>query len=133
MKWLRVSAAALACLAAAKAQSITGRWVGNGSTVDNAMEIVVALNQGADGKIAGYVIGRSQDVITDGKVEDGKITLEAERPGRNGAVQKVTYTAVVENGKLKLTMPVIPPRAPARAPATGATPAAAAPPRAPRP
>ncbi|HTS28272.1 MAG TPA: glycoside hydrolase family 27 protein [Bryobacteraceae bacterium] len=133
MKWLTFCAAALACLAAAHAQSLTGRWAGNGSTTDNGMEIVVALNQGADGRITGYVLGRSQDTITDGKIEDGKITLEAERPGRNGDTQKVTYTAVIEDGKLKLTMPMFgggrgPGRGPAGTPgaAPGTPPAAAA-------
>jgi alpha-galactosidase len=107
MKWLQLSTAALACIAAANAQTLTGRWTGNASTTDNGLEIVVALNQGADGKITGYVVGpRSQDTIVDGRNDGGKITLEAERPGRNGDTQKVTYTAVLEDGKLKLTMPM---------------------------
>ncbi len=122
MKWLKLSAAALACMAAANAQTLTGRWVGNGSTTDNGMEIVVALNQGADGKITGYVIGRNQDAIVDGKMDAGKITLEAERPGRDGAIQKVTYTAVLEEGKLKLTMPMGGGRGPTRAPGTPGAP-----------
>ena len=131
MKWLRLSTAALACVAAANAQTLTGRWTGNASTTDNGLEIVVALNQGADGKITGYIIGRSQDTIVDGKIEDGKITLEAERAGRAGAIQKVTYTAVLEGDKLKLTMPMGgggrgPGRGPGGAPgAPGATPGAA--------
>jgi alpha-galactosidase len=145
MKWLQLSTAALACIAAANAQSLTGRWTGNASTTDNGMEMVVALNQGSDGKITGYIVGRTQDTIVDGKMEDGKITLEAERAGRAGAIQKVTYTAVLEGDKLKLTMPVGGGgRGPARAPAgtPGATPGAGmaagpgpgtAPPRAPRP
>ena len=48
---------------------------------------------------------RSTDTITSGKVEGGSVTLEAERTGRGGAIQKVTYTAAVEGGKMKLTVP----------------------------
>ena len=127
MKWLTLSTAAFACIAAANAQSLTGRWTGNGSTADDGLEIVVALNQGADGKITGYVVApRSQDTIVDGRIEGGKITLEAERPGRDGATQKVTYTAVLEDGKLKLTMPMSGGRGPGRGPVgPGAAPGAA--------
>ena len=86
---------------------VTGRWTGNFSTADNGLEIVVALNQAADGTITGYIVSpRCTDTITSGKIEGGKVTLEAERAGRGGgALQKVTYTAVVEGGKMKLTMP----------------------------
>ncbi|HLK68690.1 MAG TPA: glycoside hydrolase family 27 protein [Bryobacteraceae bacterium] len=134
MKWIRLSTAAWACLAAANAQTLTGRWVGPGTANDNGTEIVVALNQQADGKITGYVMApRNQDPITSGKIEDGKITLEAERTGRNGDIQKVTYTAVLEDGKLKLTMPMFGGgRGPGRAAPNGAPPKAPPPARAPQ-
>src|SRR5690349_12331843 len=95
------------CSAAAYSQSVTGKWVGQASPYDNGLEVVVALNQAADGTIAGYTQGgRFNDTITGGKVEGGKLTLEAERAGRGGgAPTKVEYSGVIENGKLKLTMP----------------------------
>ena len=112
MKWSHLPAAVLLCYASAYAQNLTGRWTGNANTVDNGQIIVVAIHQ-ADGKITGYVEGpRSTDTITEGKLEDGKISLEAERPGRGGATQKVTYTAVIEGGKMKLTMPAFGGRGP---------------------
>ena len=104
---------ALAC-ATSYGQSLTGKWVGQSSPYDNGLEIVVALNQGAGGSVTGYVQGsRSNDTISSGKVEGDKFTLEAERPGRGGgAPQKVTYTGVLENGKIKLTMPAFGGRGP---------------------
>jgi len=111
-KWLQISAVALLCLGTATAQDLTGRWTGNANTADNGQELVVAIQQ-AGSRITGYIEGpRSTDTIRDGKIEDGKITLEADRPGRGGAVQKVTYTAVIENGKMKLTMPAFGGRGP---------------------
>jgi alpha-galactosidase len=105
MKWLRVSAAMLS-LAAVHAQSVTGRWTGNFSTADNGLDIVVALNQAADGSITGYILSpRATDTITSGKVDGTNLTLEAERTGRGGVVQKVTYTATIEGGQMKLTVP----------------------------
>ena len=106
MKWLRFSAVLFAC-AALPAQNVTGRWTGNFSTADNGLEIEVALSQAADGAVTGYIVSpRSTDTITAGKMEGSALTLEAERPGRgNAGPQKVTYTGVVENGKLKLTIP----------------------------
>jgi len=108
MKTLYVYAAALVTLASVHAQSLTGRWAGPATTADDGQEMVVALHQAPDGKITGYVAGpRANDTIVDGKVEGDKVTLEAERPGRGGGdPQKVTYTGVLENGKLKLTLPV---------------------------
>jgi alpha-galactosidase len=112
MKWSHLPVAVLFCYASAYAQNLTGRWTGNANTVDNGQIIVVAMHQ-ADGKITGYVEGpRSTDTITEGSLEDGKISLEAERPGRGGATQKVTYTAVIEGGKMKLTMPAFGGRGP---------------------
>jgi alpha-galactosidase len=126
MKWFSLSAAVFLCFGAAHAQDVTGTWTGNASTADNGQEIVAALHQ-ADGKITGYIQGpRSTDTITEGKVEAGKITLDAERPGRGGAIQKVTYTAVIEDGRMKLTMPAFggrgpggPGRGPGRGPGPG--------------
>jgi alpha-galactosidase len=106
MQWMTFGLAAFLSVASASAQSITGRWVGPASTADNGMEMVVALNQDANGAITGYMIGRTTDTITGGKVEGSNLTLEVERPGRGGAVQKVAYTAVIDSGKMKLTMPV---------------------------
>jgi alpha-galactosidase len=106
MKRLYLSAAALLTVALAGAQTVTGRWTGNFSTADNGLEIVVALNQAADGAINGYILSpRSTDTITTGKIEGSNLTLEAERSGRGGVVQKVTYTATVDGGKMKLTVP----------------------------
>ena len=106
MKWLHLSAVALLTVALAGAQTVTGRWTGSFSTADNGLEIVVALNQAADGTITGYILSpRSTYTITSGKAEGNGVTLEAERAGRGGAIQKVTYTATVEGGKMKLTLP----------------------------
>jgi alpha-galactosidase len=110
MKWLCLSAAVLALAAVhaqtVTAQTVTGRWIGNFSTADNGLDIVVALNQAADGSVTGYVISpRATDTITSGKMDGSNLTLEAERTGRGGAVQKVTYTATMEGGKMKLTVP----------------------------
>src|SRR4051812_49059492 len=126
MKWSLPALAAFAC-AASYGQSLTGKWVGQSSPYDNGLEIVVALNQGAGGSLTGYVQGsRSNDTITSGKVEGDKFTLEAERPGRGGgALQKVTYTGVLENGKIKLTMPAFGgrgPGGPGRGPGPGGPP-----------
>ena len=124
MKLLRLSAALLS-LAAVHAQNVTGRWTGSFSTVDNGLEIVVALNQGGDGSVIGYIQSpRSTDTITSGKVEGSSLTLEAERAGRGGAVQKLTYTATIEGGKMKLTVPAPMPgggrgRGPAGGPGAG--------------
>ena len=105
MKPIRLGAAALLVLALAQAQSVTGRWTGPASNVDNGQEIVVALNLGADGSLTGYVQGpRSEDRITGGRMEGSAITFDAERAGRGGAVQNVTYSGVLEDGKLKLTL-----------------------------
>ena len=127
MKWLYVSAAALLSVALAGAQNLTGRWTGNFSTADNGLEIVVALNQAADGTVTGYILSpRSTDTITSGKAEGNTVTLEAERAGRGGAIQKVTYTATVEGGKLKLTLPAPQGRGPGRG-GPGGTPGVAGP------
>src|SRR5436305_9858046 len=105
-KWVQLGAAVLCCAAAAFSQNLTGKWVGQASQYDNGLEFVLAVNQAADGSVTGYVQGgRFNDTITGGKVEGSNITLEAERPGRGGAPQKITYTATLEGGKLKLTSP----------------------------
>ena len=69
------------------------------------MEMAVAVKQAADGSLSGYITGRTTDQITGGKVDGANVTIEAERPGRGGNPQKVTYTAVIEGTKMKLTMP----------------------------
>ncbi len=123
-KWLQVSTAALCCAAAAYSQNLTGRWTGQASQYDNGLEFVLAVNQAADGTLSGYIQGgRFNDTINGGKVDGNKVTLEAERPGRGGAPQKITYNAVLEGGKLKLTMPAFGGRgAPGRGPAGGPPP-----------
>jgi alpha-galactosidase len=99
---------ALGISLSAQAQNITGKWVGPLSTADNGQEMVVAVQQAADGTLSGYVMGRNTDKITGGKVEGSNVTMESERPGRGGGSPiKVTYTAVVEGKKMKLTMPVL--------------------------
>ena len=124
-KWVHLSAAMLCCAAAAYSQNLTGRWVGQASQYDNGLEFVLAVNQAADGALTGYIQGgRFNDTITGGKVEGDKVTLEAERPGRGGgAPQKITYNAVLEGGKLKLTMPAFGGRGQGRGPAGGPSPA----------
>src|SRR4051794_36736815 len=137
-KWLHVGMAALCCAAAAYSQSLTGRWVGQASRYDNGLEFVLAVNQAADGSLTGYIQGgRFNDTITSGRIEGDKGTLEAERPGRGGTPQKITYNAVLEGGKLKLTMPAAGgrgpgPAGPGRGPGAGGPPAGGPPP-APRP
>src|SRR5947207_15734699 len=100
-KWAHFGAAVLCCAAAAYGQNLTGRWVGQASQYDNGLEFVLAVNQGASGALTGYIQGgRFNDTITGGEVEGNQVTLEAERPGRGGgAPQKITYNAVLENGK----------------------------------
>jgi alpha-galactosidase len=112
MKWNPVVLLALTALASAQAQNVTGKWVGPATMADNGMEMVVALSQAADGTLTGYIQGRTADQIAAGKVDGANLTMEVERAGRNG-VQKVTYTAVIEGGKMKLTMPTFGGRGPA--------------------
>ncbi|HLH19195.1 MAG TPA: glycoside hydrolase family 27 protein [Bryobacteraceae bacterium] len=105
MRWLYFAASALLPLAA-HAQNVTGKWTGSASRYDNGIEITVALEQAAGGSITGYVEGpRSNDRITSGKLENGKLTLEAERAGRGGQMMHVTYTAEISGTKMTLTMP----------------------------
>ncbi len=109
MQTLRLCAVVLASLVAIHAQSLTGRWVGPATTADDGQEMTVNLTQSSDGKITGSVLSpRASDTVTGGKVEGNQVTLEAERPGRGGAeATKVTYTGVLDNGKLALTLPVV--------------------------
>jgi alpha-galactosidase len=109
MLTFRLYAAALVSLASVWGQSLTGRWVGPATTADDGLEMTVALIQGSDGKLTGYVAGpRANDTILDGKIASGEITLNAERPGRGGGDPlKVTYTGLIVNGKLQLTLPVV--------------------------
>jgi alpha-galactosidase len=105
MKRFGIAAAALLCAAAAQAQNVTGKWTGPASQYDNGIEMTVALDQ-AGGAITGYVESpRAHDKIASGKIEGGKLTLEASRMGRNGQAMTVTYTAEIDGEKMKLTMP----------------------------
>jgi len=56
MKWFRLTLTLLACLTAASAQNVTGRWTGPGSTADDGQEFVLAIAQSADGSLSGYVL-----------------------------------------------------------------------------
>src|SRR5260370_20997579 len=103
MKWFPLTITLLACLTAASAQNLTGRWTGPATTADNGLEFVLALNQAADGSLTGYVQSRFADHITGGKVDGNNITLEAERAGRGRAVPKVTYTGTVDGPTMKLS------------------------------
>ena len=93
------------CAVSLYAADLTGRWTGPASTADNGQEFVLALKQAPDGTLTGYIQSpRATDTIVGGKVDGTNLTLDAERPGRNNAVQKVAYTGVVEGDKLKLTL-----------------------------
>ena len=123
MKWFGLGAAALLCVAS-QAQNLTGKWVGIASRYDNGREVTVAINQGADGKITGYIIDRASESIVDGKVDGNNITLEVERAGRGGnPPTRVAYSGVLEGDKLKLTVPQFGggrgPGGPGRGPAPG--------------
>jgi hypothetical protein len=61
-------------------QSLTGKWVGSASPYYNGLEMVVALDQAADGTLTGYTQGgRFNDTITGGKVEGGKFYARGRR------------------------------------------------------
>jgi len=126
MKWFSIAIIALVCVTAASAQNLTGRWTGPGSTADNGQEFVLAIAQAPDGSMTGYAQGpRADDRIVGGKVDGNNFTIDAERAGRGGAIQKLTYTGTVESGKMKLTLPVPPGRggpAAGRGPTPGAAP-----------
>ncbi|HEY2016087.1 MAG TPA: glycoside hydrolase family 27 protein, partial [Bryobacteraceae bacterium] len=119
MRWFRITITALACLTAAGAQTLTGSWTGPGNAVDNGQVMTVGLNQAADGTLTGYVQSPRADDHVTGKVQGSSFTLEAERTGRNGAVQKVTYTGTLEGGKMKLTLQPPAGRGPGRGPGGG--------------
>jgi alpha-galactosidase len=102
---MRILVATL-CAASLYAADLTGRWTGPASTADNGQEFLLALKQSPDGTLSGYVQSpRATETIVGGKVDGTNFTLDAERPGRNNAVQKVAYTGVLEGDKLKLTLP----------------------------
>ena len=54
MRLLRICSAALALVAAASAQNLTGRWEARWSPVDEARKMILALNV-EGGKVTGYV------------------------------------------------------------------------------
>ena len=137
---MRFLVAAL-CAVSLYAADMTGRWVGPASTADNGQEFVLAIKQAPDGTITGYIQApRATETIAAGKVDGANLTLDAERPGRNNAVQKVAYTGVLEGEKLKLTLPAFrrpwsrwsrrsrSRRSPGRSPSTGRHAAAPQPP-----
>src|SRR5271165_159929 len=128
MKWFSIAITALVCVTAASAQNLTGRWTGPGSTADDGQEFVLAIAQAPGGSMTGYVQGpRADDRIVGGKLDGNNFTIDVERAGRGGAIQKLTYTGTVEGGKMKLTLPVPPGRgaggpAAGRGPTPGAAP-----------
>lgn len=106
MKYFRLCAALLVCMAAANAQSLTGRWVAKMSSDDEVREIVVALNVESDGKVTGYIQApQYEEQIIAGKADGNNLTFVGEREANNNTRQKRNYSGVVEGGKLKLTMP----------------------------
>src|ERR1051326_1692734 len=106
MKWLVVTITALVFLTFGRAQNLTGRWVGPGSTADNGQEFVLAVTQSPDGSLSGYIQApRFEDRIIGGRLEGSNLTLEVERAGRGGAIQKLTYTGTVDGSTIKLTLP----------------------------
>ncbi len=106
MKWLHLCAVVALCAAAAFAQTVTGKWTGPGTTSDNGIELTFALTQAPDGSITGYATGgHFNERIVGGSVEGNRVTLQAERPGRNGNMQKVTLHATLEGGRLKIEVP----------------------------
>lgn len=105
MKSFFAIAAALVCLAPANAQNVTGRWTGDFATVDNGLQIEVALSQ-SGGQVTGYMISpRFEGNFVEGKAEGNTVTLITERPGRGAGAQPIrqTYTGTLENGKMKLS------------------------------
>jgi hypothetical protein len=110
MRWLRWCVA-LACVSAAPAQNVTGRWEANYSQIDEGRKVILGLTvQG--GKITGYMIQpNSQSPFVDGSISDNQITLVTERAGRGAPGQaapapvRTTYTATLESDKLVLQLP----------------------------
>jgi len=106
MRWFRLCAALLAGLALASAQSPTGKWVAKYSSDDEAREIVLALNVESGGKVTGYVLApQYEDRIVEGTASGAQVTFVAEREANNNTRRRSNYSAVLEGGKLKLTMP----------------------------
>jgi hypothetical protein len=116
MRWLRFCVAALACAAAANAQSLTGRWEARMYQVDEGRKMVLALTQQA-GAVTGYMQQPNSTAVAilDGKVAGNTLTFAVERPGRGarGATAPTTppapvrteYSAVLQGDKLVMTMP----------------------------
>jgi alpha-galactosidase len=106
MRWFRLCAALLAALVPAGAQSPTGKWVAKYSSDDEAREIVLALNVENGGQVTGYVLApQYEDRIVEGAASGGKVAFVAEREANNNTTRRSNYSAVLEGGKLKLTMP----------------------------
>jgi len=96
----------LAALTLASAQSPTGKWVAKFSTDDEAREIVLALNVAGGGQVMGYVLAPNyEDRIVEGTATGAQVTFVAEREANNNTRRRSSYSAALEGGKLKLTMP----------------------------
>ncbi len=113
MKWLRLCAAALACVAAAGAQGLTGRWEARMYQVDEGRKMVLALTQ-QGGAVTGYMLQPNSPGVPllEGAVTGNALTFAIERPGRGArgattppAPVRTAYSAVLQGDKLLLTMP----------------------------
>ena len=105
MKPIFAIAIAFFCLVPANAQNVTGRWTGSFSTADNGLQIELALNQSGS-QVTGYIISpRFEGNFVEGKIEGNTVTLITERPGPGAGAQPIrqTYTATLEDGKMKLS------------------------------
>ena len=90
----------------ASAQNPTGKWVAKYSSDDEAREIVLALNVESGGAVTGYVLApQYEDRIVEGTATGGQITFVAERDANNNTKRRSNYSAMLEGGTLKLTMP----------------------------
>ncbi|MGB7719442.1 MAG: glycoside hydrolase family 27 protein [Bryobacteraceae bacterium] len=106
MRWFRLCTALLAGLTLASAQSPTGKWIARYSPDDEAREIVLALNVESGGTVTGYVLAPNyEDRIVEGTASGAQVTFVAEREANNNTRRRSNYSAVLEGGKLKLTMP----------------------------
>jgi alpha-galactosidase len=87
------------------------------------------------GAVTGYVLAPNyEDRIVEGTASGGQITFVAEREANNNTKRRSNYSAVLEGGKLKLTMPAAGNRPPqviefTRASAQAPAPLAPAPPK----
>ncbi|HUP03118.1 MAG TPA: glycoside hydrolase family 27 protein, partial [Bryobacteraceae bacterium] len=113
MRWLRCVAVAVACLGAASAQSLTGRWEARMYTGDEGRKMVLNLNQ-SGATVTGYLLQPNSlgVALQGGTVNGSTVTFFVERPGRGArgsatppAPVRIDYTATLQGDKLVMTMP----------------------------